>query len=89
MSIFVFGNALKTINSHLDGDDQLRLNAVFQDGLKSSDLQSIYYSSLNLKDLSKEQKAGSCSRINTLYAESKLNVSSNEIYFHINNKKTE
>lgn len=82
LSFFVFGNALKTINSHLDGDDRLRLNAVFQDGLKSIDLQSIYYSSLNLKDLSKEQKAEACSRINTLYFESKLNVSLNIIYFH-------
>lgn len=79
LSIFVYGNALKTINTHLDGDDQLRLKAVFHDGLKSNDLQSIFYSSLNLKDLSKEQKAEACSRINTLYAESKLNVSSNKI----------
>lgn len=82
-SIFVFGSALKTINSHLDGDDQLRLNVVFNDGLKSNDLQSIFYSSLNLKNLSKEQKAGACSRMNTLHAESKLNVSTNLIYFYI------
>lgn len=75
----MFGNALRTIDSHLDGDDRLRLNSVFHDAIKSNDLQSIYYSTLNLKEnLPKEQKDQICKRINDLYAESKLNVSIND-----------
>lgn len=34
------------INSHLSGSDLQRLNSVFLDGIKSSDLQAVFYSAL-------------------------------------------
>lgn len=71
----MFGHAAKTINSHLSDSDQQRLKKVFLDGIKSNDLQSIYYSALNLKDVAKEIQTDACNRLANLHAETKLNVS--------------
>lgn len=71
--------AARTINSHLSGTDLERLDKVFADGISSNDLQSVYYSALNLKTLSEADKASTCSRLLSLHAESKLNVSSSYV----------
>lgn len=71
----MLGDALRAIENHLSSDDNVRLNQVFVDGIKSNDLQAIYFSALNLKDLSASEKTKVCERLVTLYTESKLNVS--------------
>lgn len=71
----MLGDALRAIDNHLTSDDTARLNQVFVDGIKSNDLQSIYFSALKFKDLSEEDKTNACNRHVNLYRESKLNVS--------------
>lgn len=71
----MLGDALRAIDNHLSSDDTVRLNQVFKDGIKSNDLQSIYFSSLNLKDLSAQEKTDICSKLISMHGESKLNVS--------------
>lgn len=73
LSIFVLGDALRAIDNHLTSEDNARLKQVFVDGINSNDLQAIYFSALNLKDLSAQEKSKICERLNTLYGESKLN----------------
>lgn len=75
LSIFVFGDALRAIDNHLTSEDNARLRQVFVDGIKSNDLQAIYYSALNHKDLSAQEKSNVCDRLVNLHSESKLNVS--------------
>ena len=45
------------------------------DGLKSTDLQSIYYSVINLKSIKNDEKTNICSRISNFAKDSKINVS--------------
>ena len=75
LSIFVLGDALRAIENSLDSEDNARLQQVFVDGIKSNDLQGIYFSALNLKDLSAAEKNAACERLVNLHTESKLNVS--------------
>lgn len=76
----------RTVQDYLGQKDLNRLQRVFTDGLKLNDLQAVYYSSLNLKDLDIKESADLCSKLQTLYEESKLNVR-NELYllslFHL------
>lgn len=87
LSIFVLGDALKAIDNHLSSEDNARLQQVFADGIKSNDLQAIYFSALNLKDLSAHEKTNACQRLITLHTESKLNVSFSFLNFHHFRKK--
>lgn len=68
--------ASTSINSHLSSADLERLQNVFNDGLASNDLQSIYYSVLNTKldDISASNKQNICKKIVDLHKDSKLNV---------------
>lgn len=75
VSLFACSYAARTIYSHLSVSDFDRLNKVFADGLKSNDLQSIYYSALNLNQLSESDKNSACNRLLSVHSESKLNVS--------------
>lgn len=75
LTVLAYSDAARTINSHLGGSDLDRLNKVFLDGIKSNDSQAVFYSSLNLKQLTSEEKTSTCSRLLNLYSESKLNVS--------------
>lgn len=61
---------------HINDDDHQRLLAVFADGIKSNDLQSIYYSSANSKklSLSENEKTAICDQLSALHSASKLNV---------------
>lgn len=68
-------DALFAINNHLTGDDRLRLRELFFSGIKSNNLQAIYYSALNLKDVTDEdEKSKVCSRLISLHNESKFEV---------------
>lgn len=60
----------RVITDHLSDADLQRLQAVFQDGLTSSDIQTVYYSAVNAKA---PEKASTCAHITKLYKESKLN----------------
>lgn len=67
--------AARPINSHLSGSDLDRLNRVFQDGIKSNDLQTIFYSAVYGKELDLAAVKEACQRLEKLHADSKLNVS--------------
>lgn len=75
LAAFAYSEAARTINSHLSESDLERLNKVFVDGIDSNDLQAVYYSAVNLKQLTSATKTSTCSRLLSLHAESKLNVS--------------
>ncbi|KFB36663.1 AGAP007638-PA-like protein [Anopheles sinensis] len=62
----------RTVSSHLTTQDQERFDKVFSEGLKSNDLQALYFSSANVA-LPASDVASSCKRLFTLHAESKLN----------------
>jgi len=68
-------NATRTVDSFLSNQDHQRLQQIFRDGLKSNDLQSIFYSIVNSKSIPAEEKTSLCKKIAAVYAESKLNVS--------------
>lgn len=78
----IYTEAARTINGHLSGSDLDRLDRVFQEGIKSNDLQTIFYSAVNGKSLNVADVNGACQRLEKLHAESKLNVSSMAIVNH-------
>lgn len=80
LSVLVCSEAARTINSHLSATDLERLNKVFLDGIKSNDLQAIYFSSLNFKELTNDVKLSVCDRLIALHAESKLNEFEKNFY---------
>lgn len=71
----MLSDALKAIDNNLSIEDNARLQQVFVDGIKSNELQAIFFSALNLKDLSAQEKNKVCERLVSLHTESKLNVS--------------
>ena len=75
VALINLGAATKTVGNFLSTADQQRLQQVFLDGLKSTDLQSIYYSSINLNSISAADKQGVCKKLAGFYADSKYNVS--------------
>lgn len=74
LSCFALTESTKTINTHLSSADLQRLNGVFTDALSSSDIQSIYYGTLHITDLSKKYSE-LCPTVTKLHQDSKLNVS--------------
>ncbi|XP_017049749.1 dolichyl-diphosphooligosaccharide--protein glycosyltransferase subunit 2 [Drosophila ficusphila] len=70
-----------TVDSHLGPKDLSRLQKVFVDGFGSSDLQSIFFSSLNIQLTDATQKEPICKKIATLHAESKLNSFEKDYYY--------
>ena len=75
IALIATNEAARTITNHLSSGDLDRLNKVFADAIKLNDLQSIYYSAANLKQLSSEEKQATCGRLVQLHTDSKLNVS--------------
>lgn len=63
----------RVIDSHLSDADLQRLQHVFQDGLTSSDIQTVYFGALNTKSIDAPSKKSTCEHITKLYKESKLN----------------
>jgi len=80
----VSGLSTRTVSNYITGADRARYNEVFSDGLKSNDLQSLYYSSLNLAG---GDKAAICKKLPSLYAESKLNDFEKNFYLIGTSKK--
>lgn len=70
----------RTVQDYLGQKDINRLQRVFSEGLKLNDLQAIYYSSLNLKDLDIKESADLCSKLQKLYEDSKLNGYEKDFY---------
>ncbi|KAH8316693.1 hypothetical protein KR067_013529, partial [Drosophila pandora] len=71
----------RTVDNHLGAKDLTRLQKVFVDGYGSSDLQSIFFSSLNIQLTDASQKEPLCKKIATLHAESKLNGFEKDYYY--------
>ncbi|EDW48359.1 dolichyl-diphosphooligosaccharide--protein glycosyltransferase subunit 2 [Drosophila sechellia] len=71
----------RTVDSHLGQKDLSRLQKVFVDGFGSSDLQSIFFSSLNIQLTDATQKEPLCKKIATLHSESKLNSFEKDYYY--------
>ncbi|ETN61184.1 ribophorin ii [Anopheles darlingi] len=61
----------RTVSVHLTAQDQDRFDKVFSEGLKSSDLQSLYYTSANVPLPAGD--ASTCKRLLAVHGESKLN----------------
>uniref|UniRef100_A0A2M4A0M4 Dolichyl-diphosphooligosaccharide--protein glycosyltransferase subunit 2 n=1 Tax=Anopheles triannulatus TaxID=58253 RepID=A0A2M4A0M4_9DIPT len=61
----------RTVSVHLTAQDQDRFDKVFREGLKSNDLQSLYYTSANVPLPAGD--TGTCKRLLTVHGESKLN----------------
>lgn len=72
-------SATQTIDNFLSKSDLQRLQQIFTDGLKSSDLQSIYYSAINSNNI--PNKAELCKKLSGLYAESKLQDYEKNYYY--------
>lgn len=72
--------AQPAVSSHLSSSDLSRLQNVFVDGLMSNDLQSIYYSTLNVELTKESERAVLCKEIHKFYQESKLNEFEKNFY---------
>uniref|UniRef100_A0A1L8E1D4 Dolichyl-diphosphooligosaccharide--protein glycosyltransferase subunit 2 n=1 Tax=Nyssomyia neivai TaxID=330878 RepID=A0A1L8E1D4_9DIPT len=73
LHLWCFCSGDRTTSNYLSATDE-RLQRVFLDGVKSSDLQTIYYSVLNYGSrLATAEKEALCTRVKSLHAESKLN----------------
>lgn len=70
----------RTVQDYLGQKDMNRLQRVFIEGLKLNDLQAVYYSSLNIKSLDIKESADLCSKLHSLYEDSKLNAYEKDFY---------
>lgn len=68
-------DATRTVDNFFTKSDHQRLQQIFSEGIKSSDLQNIYYSVINSKNIPADGKTALCKKLAGLYADSKLNVS--------------
>lgn len=75
------GSATQTIDNFLSQSDLQRLQQTFTDGLKSTDIQSIYYSAINSKNIPAATKTEVCKKLSGLYSESKLPDSEKSYYY--------
>ncbi|XP_063700975.1 dolichyl-diphosphooligosaccharide--protein glycosyltransferase subunit 2 [Culicoides brevitarsis] len=78
--VIASSTGLRTVQQCLSDVDTARYNQVFADGLKSSDLQGIYYSAINHKTVTDAEKKDVCKRLPTLYTDSKLNEFEKNFY---------
>ncbi|XP_065086141.1 dolichyl-diphosphooligosaccharide--protein glycosyltransferase subunit 2 [Ochlerotatus camptorhynchus] len=67
----------RTVSKYITPADQDRYQKIFTDGLKSSDLQAVYFSSVNVADKSPD----ACSRLDAVYLESKFNDFEKNFYY--------
>ncbi|XP_067633029.1 dolichyl-diphosphooligosaccharide--protein glycosyltransferase subunit 2 isoform X2 [Eurosta solidaginis] len=70
----------RTVPGHLEQSDLNRMQRVFADGITSNDLQSIYYSTLNIQVTDATESAELCSKIQKIHGESKLSESEKDFY---------
>ncbi|XP_037956936.1 dolichyl-diphosphooligosaccharide--protein glycosyltransferase subunit 2-like [Teleopsis dalmanni] len=78
--------ATRTVSTYLDNNDLNRLQKVFADGLQSNDLQSIYYSTLNIEVTNPKEKELLCKKIVEAHTDSKLNNFEKDFYLIAANK---
>lgn len=81
------GAAGLTISTHLNDGDLQRLQAVFRDGITSTDLQTVYYSQANYKAITINQQKLACQHITRLHRDSKLNEFEKAFYLFAAYKK--
>ncbi|XP_062553236.1 dolichyl-diphosphooligosaccharide--protein glycosyltransferase subunit 2 [Armigeres subalbatus] len=67
----------RTVSKFITPVDQDRYQKIFVEGLASSDLQSVYFSSVNVA----EKSPDACTRLEKVYAESKYNDFEKNYYF--------
>ncbi|XP_065089624.1 uncharacterized protein LOC135710857 [Ochlerotatus camptorhynchus] len=67
----------RTVSKYITPADQDRYQKIFTDGLKSSDLQAVYFSSVNVADKSPD----ACSRLDAVYLESNFNDFKKNFYY--------
>lgn len=70
--------ATKAIDSHITDSDNERYQQIFRDSLSSNDIQAIYYGAANAHE--SELKKATCTKAESVYKESKLNVIKNFNY---------
>lgn len=73
--------AAPSVNTHISAADHTRFETIFADGLRSRDIQSIYYSSLSSATISKGESKVVCLQLIDTYGESKLNEVEKNFYF--------
>ncbi|KAG5677239.1 hypothetical protein PVAND_007013 [Polypedilum vanderplanki] len=73
--------ATRTVDNFLSKSDLQRLNQIFADGLQSSDLQTLYYSVINSKNVPADIKSNLCKKLSALHSESKLNDFEKNYYY--------
>ncbi|CRK95597.1 CLUMA_CG009056, isoform A [Clunio marinus] len=74
-------NATRTVDNFLSQSDVQKLQNIYNEGLKSNDLQSIYYSVINSKAIPADVKANLCKKLSTIHTESKLNDFEKNFYY--------
>ena len=70
-----------SVNQHISSADRSRFDGIFYEGLRSKDIQSIYYTSLSYDKLSKGEAKVVCLQLIDTYNESKLNEFEKNFYF--------
>jgi capsular polysaccharide biosynthesis protein len=76
--VFVtFVNATQTVDNFLNKNDHQRLEIVFDEGLKSTDIMAVYYSVINSKNIPAGVKTNLCAKLAVYHKDSKLGVSFN------------
>lgn len=74
-------SATQTVDNFLSKSDHQRLQQIFSDGLKSNDLQTIYYSVINSNKITPDSKSALCKKLSGLHKESKLNDFEKNYYY--------
>lgn len=74
-------DASQTVDRHICSNDLDRFQTIFQDGLKSRDIQSNYYGAVNIAKVSPTESGAICVRLLDLYKDSKLNDFEKNFYF--------
>lgn len=78
------------INSHLTSADQQHLQLVFTEGLTADCLQSVYYSAVNLKTPTEQQRKAACEhaqRLHSTSTDAKLSAAEKHFYLFAIYKK--
>lgn len=74
-------SATRSVDNFLSKSDHQRLQKIFADGLKSNDLQTIYYSVINSQNIPADSKANLCKKLAGYHKESKLNDFEKNYYY--------
>lgn len=76
-----FAASPTSVTSHISAADLARFEVIFADGLRSRDIQAIYYSALRSTSISKGEAKVVCLQLIETYNESKLNEFEKNFYF--------